>query len=76
MERERDCGARKLFAVCADGFLFDAESGRMAEEKLAGGEWREDWIGHLRDHVVLPAGSGVPENAAQLERLLDAPVSP
>jgi uncharacterized protein YjbI with pentapeptide repeats len=68
IERERETGERKLFPVLVDGFLLSNELRRMADEKIATGEWRGDWVGHVREHLAADSQAGT-EPAAYSEQL-------
>ena len=74
LEREQETGAQKLFPVSFDDFLASAEFRRIADEKLAAGEWRMDWLRLLRERTVpeFRGGMSASDYRAQLELLLEA----
>jgi hypothetical protein len=53
LRRERETGTQKLFPLYVDDFLLSAELLRLADQKMASGEWRDDWVRHLREHPGL-----------------------
>jgi hypothetical protein len=74
MERERETGAQKLFPIHIDDFVDSSDFPRIAEQRMATGEWHEDWVRCVREHPVADFRSWTDETSyfTQLQALIDA----
>ncbi len=52
MERERETGSQKLFPIRLDDFILGDEMLALADQAMAHGQWREDWVRYVRAYHI------------------------
>jgi uncharacterized protein YjbI with pentapeptide repeats len=74
MERERETGSQKLFPIRIDDFILSDSMLEIADRKMQVGEWREDWVRHVRAYHIPNFREWKNDNVYQREfyKLLDA----
>jgi hypothetical protein len=79
MERERETGAQKLFPIRLDDFILSDEMLSLADEKMDAGQWREDWVRHVRAYHIPDFSMWKSDHdayQAEFQKLLDALKNP
>lgn len=52
INRERRTGEQKLFPIRLDDYIFSDELDGIAHSKVAGGQWKEDWVVYVRSYHI------------------------
>ena len=74
IQHERDTRSQKLFPVRLDDFILSPEMLKMTSEKLESGEWREDWVAHVKSFHISDFQSWKDANTytSEFRKLLEA----